>query len=821
MRSTIGIFNKLGEKVARFCGEKRKYSSESGKLSELFKVESLSTFLPFESFDQENGLFVNEHSVGFIIETMPLVGGDEHHQKLISSLFDDFYMENASLQFLFIADHRVEPFLNWWSKSSEEGILKELAKHRKTYHEKAPFAVRNFRFFLSYSIPVSKNYANIAKNVSENRDRIYRLLNTITRAHCLGPQAFLELADYMLNFKSSPELSRKRHNLLNDLSSHLMTGGKIEIEKDVVNFDDEIVFKSFNVVDTPTQWSPFQMQNLIGDSLRDNYRINHPFFLHYGVHFPNQEKEERKFKVREHLIENQGKSRYLIRLIPDLATELQECDYVRRSVNKGSKFVWTQLSCGFWCHKAKAYEAEQEIKNIFKANEFKIKSNLYIQFPHLCSILPMMWGEVVNDLKKIDCLKTTLTTECPLFVPMQGEWSGTQSPGMLFVGRRGQLLNWNPFDNKNGNYNCVVFGKSGGGKSVFMQDLIMQGLRVGARVFTLDVGRSFEKLCNLVDGQFIEFSVNSNICLNPFSKIIINDQEQKEDAVSLLRTIIVCMISPSDGKRENEKFENALIEEAINAVWENKGNKATITDVSDFLKSKDNEKAQVLGIMLTPYTSKGVYAKYFEGENNIDFKNKFVVIELEELKGKGDLQSVVLQVIMISIANQAYQGDRKTPFYICIDEAWDLLRSPQTEEFIETLARRLRKYKGSLIVGTQNVEDFFTKPGAKAAFDNSDWMCFLSQKKDSIAQLGNTGKLRNNPGMLKALDSVTKRDGEYAEVMICDPNGGYSIARPMLDRFSNLLYSTKPEEYAKIKDLTNKGLSISDAINSVLNEEGR
>lgn len=75
----------------------------------------------------------------------------------------------------------------------------------------------------------------------------------------------------------------------------------------------------------------------------------------------------------------------------------------------------------------------------------------------------MTWAEYCTDLKELNLLQTTINTECGALVPMQGEWMGTQTPGMLLVGRRGQLVNWNPFDNKAGNYNTVVVGRSGSG----------------------------------------------------------------------------------------------------------------------------------------------------------------------------------------------------------------------------------------------------------------------------------------------------------------------------------------------------------------------
>jgi conjugal transfer ATP-binding protein TraC len=222
--------------------------------------------------------------------------------------------------------------------------------------------------------------------------------------------------------------------------------------------------------------------------------------------------------------------------------------------------------------------------------------------------------------------------------------------------------------------------------------------------------------------------------------------------------------------------------------------------------------------MLIPYTKEGVYGRYFEGENNINFNKPMVVIELEELKERKDLQSVVLQIFMMTITNQMLMGDRKTPFHMCFDEAWDLLRGEQTGVFIETLARRLRKYRGSLVVGTQSINDFYKTPGALATFENSDWMCLLSQKKESVDALKDSGRLSMEGSMETALKSVTTRHGEWSEVMIYNSSYGYAIGRLIMDPFSVLLYSTQAHEYAKIQQLQREGLSIEQAIDHMIEQ---
>ena len=140
--------------------------------------------------------------------------------------------------------------------------------------------------------------------------------------------------------------------------------------------------------------------------------------------------------------------------------------------------------------------------------------------------------------------------------------------------------------------------------------------------------------------------------------------------------------------------------------------------------------------------------------------------------------------------------------------------------FIETLARRLRKYYGSLVVGTQSVNDLFSSPAAQAAFDNSDWMCLLSQKPESIEQLKKLGRISLTPLMESQLKSVKTRQGQYAEVMIYGTNG-YAIGRLLLDPYSELLYSTKANDYAKVATLRAQGLNLNDALEIILSERGK
>lgn len=821
----LSMLSNLGHRISSVFGEPSlgiaDPLSQKKEMEGLFPIPPLSKLLIYDAFDEEHGIFLNNESMGFVIECLPLVGGDDSTYKILDGLFQDTLEEGSSIQCLLWADHRIEPFLNAWKKSRQnKEIFREIAKNRADFLKENPKnAARIFRCIFSYSIPLSKDAASDLKRIVETKQKFLKTIKSLTYAFEWNAKNLIETVSGLVNFSLSRDREKKSWNPLDSISSQMNGGGKLEIAEDMLLWkkEKEVAYKSFRVTDSPEYWPFHAMQRLIGDVFRDSFRMHHPFYLHYGVHCPKKDTAEAGFWRRSQLIENQGKSSMLIRLIPELASELRECDHIRRSVNQGSRFVWTQFSTGLWAQPCEIHQAEQALKSIFKINQFNLVENSCIHLPHMLSMLPMSWAEYVKDLKDFHLLKTTITTECANFVPIQGEYGGTASPGMLLIGRRGQLLNWNPFDNKAGNYNCVVVGRSGSGKSVFMQELLLNGLSTGAKVFILDVGRSFEKMCDLLEGQKIEFSKDSDICLNPFSSINPEmDEEERETSINFLKAIIACMAAPNQGTSD---LENTLIERAIVETLEKKHNHATITDVSEWLKNQEEEDGKKLGIMLTPYTNKGIYRKYFEGECNIDFHNPMVLIELEELKNKKDFQAVVLQIFIMTIANKAFMGDRKTPFYICIDEAWDLLRGKQTGVFIETLARRLRKYNGSLVIGTQSIDDFFSTPGANAAYENSDWMCLLAQKKSSIARFSESKKIKMDDHMQFALESVTTRHGEFSEVMICDADGNYSIARLILDPFSNLLYSTKADEYSMIKDLTRSGKTIVEAIHHILEQK--
>jgi len=792
-------------------------------LETYFKYYRIGAFFPYSSFDKNKRLFLNRSTVGFVLEVLPLIGCSEGTQQQLSGIFQYILPEETNIQFLLCADPYIGDRLDRWVKgrSTHTNILEEISVMRAAYlrsfarEGRNGINVRQLRCFVS----VTRNLDDYRETTRQMQDIRERLLETLMMigapAIQLAPSELISFCEDLLspnlvsqNFCHS-HLAWNPYDPINDQVP--ASTPSIIVRKDGLYLNEgTTVLRSFNVRKYPRFWAQSIMGDLLGDPMRELLQIPCPFMIHYGVHIPKQERLQMRFLTKSSHVDRQAQSP-LAKYLPDVIEEAKENQFVRQEIANNHRFVQTNFTITLMAPHEKMARCEQALLNLYRTKGWDIKCTDYLHMQSLLISLPMTWGdEAIIDLTTSKSLKTTLSTESGNLLPIQGEWCGTESNGMLLTGRRGQLFSWFPYDNNTGNYNVAVVGRSGSGKSVFMQELMTTTLGAGGRVFVLDVGRSFQKTCHLLNGQFIEFTTKNPINVNPFSSIT-NEDKEAQNTLSLLKSVVCTMAAPTEGTTDQQ---SAFIEQAILATWQQKGPQATMTDVSAKLLAHQSEVAVSLGQMLLPYTQEGLYGQFFEGQSSVDFHKQLVVVELEELKERKDLQSVIVQMIIIHITNQMFLGDRQTPFMIVFDEAWDLLRGKQSATFVETLARRLRKYNGSLVVGTQSVNDFYASPGGLAAFENSDWLCLLSQKPESIAMLRENKRIIMTDALEEQLNSIRTKQGLFAEVMIIGPQG-HAIGRLLLDPFSRILYSTKAEEYANVKKLLDQGENLTNAIRTI------
>ena len=98
-------------------------------------------------------------------------------------------------------------------------------------------------------------------------------------------------------------------------------------------------------------------------------------------------------------------------------------------------------------------------------------------------------------------------------IPCQGEWRGSFQPCLMMAGRKGNSSLGVRLNDTN--FNTIVVGTSGSGKSVGMQGVDDEPFGMGARVVVFDLGRSFENLAIWLGVLYIRFEKNADMYINP------------------------------------------------------------------------------------------------------------------------------------------------------------------------------------------------------------------------------------------------------------------------------------------------------------------
>ena len=226
-----------------------------------------------------------------------------------------------------------------------------------------------------------------------------------------------------------------------------------------------------------------------------------------------------------------------------------------------------------------------------------------------------------------------------------------------------------------------------------------------------------------------------------------------------------------------------------------------------------------LAVQLSPFARDGAYGRHFDGRSTVNFNNDFIVLELEGLKGRKTLQSVVLLCLIFLITQDLTTGDKHTRKMVVIDEAWDLLSHKHAGTFIQNGYRRARKQNASFITITQSFADYYQNDTARAALENADIRFVLRQKEESLRFMESQKKVAFSPWEMNAIKNIRMREGEYSECLFSTPDTVPALLQIRFDPFSRLLYSSRATDVARIEALMQKGFGVTEAISSILENE--
>lgn len=835
-----------------------------------------ASLLPYLAWMEEERLFLLEgetpgkmEAIGFCLEMMPQTGASPDMADLLTTMFT-YMPKGAGIQWTLIATPLIDGFLSDYvslrqdpaaatSEADRERreLLRTLAIKQARHFiggtvdpivANQPYLLRDYRIVMSVVVPATRHDDHdLIQELVSLRETCATTLKTYHQFHRdWGPEDLINWCAVVLNPQETL-LKRQAPHINYDegkpIKEQVIAPNTVmRVTEDGLKYglpqrDNEIIARCMSVRSYPKACTLNAMGSIIGDYMQPAIGYTSPFMITIGITTQDFE-ETRAVTQMKSARATQKADSPMARFMPELQDIKHDWDIAQRSFDDGKGTVRMYHQIVLFAPPDEIARAEQAAQAVWRSRQFEIVEDTFIQIQGMLASLPMgLTPSLQRDIKNAQRLTTKTVPNAVNMAPLLAEWHGVGRPIVPLWGRRGQAMGLDIFGNVSGNYNGCVAGASGAGKSVLLNSIALHYLGIGARVWIIDIGRSFEKLCYTVGGQYLAFTPESDIRLNPFSMV-----ETIEEDLEMLIPLFEQMISPSAPLSDYERRQLGL---HIQSVWYDYGREATVDNLAyslvnncemggpnpqgadpewiEKVRAMSHEERQNfcdprirdLGVQLAPYTSAGPYGRYFQGETNVNFDNDFIVLELEELAAKKDLQAVIMFLLMYRITQNMYLT-RNRPKICILDEAWSLLGGGSSGEFIETGYRRARKYFGSFIAASQGVGDFTMSKAAEAAFNNADWLFLMRQKPESILALEKSDKLVIDESMKNMLLSVKTVHGAYSEVFVHAGQMGHGIGRVLFDPFSLLLVSSKAEDFEAVNHYRSLGYSIVEALEAVL-----
>ena len=773
--------------------------------------------LTYQRYNTKKKCYLNRDSVGCVFWCNPQVVMTDDGFHALTSFVNEVLPANALLQCTLLSTPKIGGALARWAGKRDHGVLDMTTEERQAFfrsHALTPPCDTENGLLCEVVVLVSitlprRMGADI--DIEKLASLFLSMTDTLGLSSALMPPSlllsvvrFLLHPDESLNWKDT---RWQPHTPLNEQCLH--PANAITVTKDGLHsLPSDWCINTYSVRQYPKAWNTNGMSTIIGDFFSPQKRLNTPFLWQLTLSMIEPLEAKRRALVKSARWQKLSQSvlRFCVPRAKEVADEWQA---VLKRTDTGERLVNVCCQAAVLSPQATFLSATEQFETLMRQQDWQLFPNTYLHYPLYLTFLPMQTAPVWKDLKRMGRLKTLLSEQAVSLLPLQGEYKGSTSPLMLLTGRRGQVSFWDPFDNPHGNYNTAIIGKSRSGKSVFMQELASSVLAGGGQVFIIDLGRSFEKSCHYLGGTFIEFDREHPMSLNPFTHITSFDE-----SLVMLKPVIAAMAAPKGNLGD---VEASLLEQAVKVTFETYQQRSSLTHVAKWLAEHPDKRAKDCATLLYPFTMDGMYGTFFNGECQLDLSAPYIVLELDGLKGQRDCQAVVLMLLIYHMTTALMAGDRHQKKLVIIDEAWDLLNGEFGGHFIETGCRRAAKYNGAFVTATQSRRDYDKTPAARAALENSDWTIYFAQKPQAVEEANDNTNRQQTPFFNQCLKSLTTKRDNYAECWIQGTNGG-SIYRLWLDAFSRLLYSSRAEDHARIKEVQATGLSLKDAIRKVIAE---
>lgn len=341
------------------------------------------------------------------------------------------------------------------------------------------------------------------------------------------------------------------------------------------------------------------------------------------------------------------------------------------------------------------------------------------------------------------------------------------------------------------NSNMIIFATSGAGKSYFVKLEALRSLMTGTEAIIIDPESEYKPLAEAVGGEYISFAFGSSAKINPFDLAQVREEGENQLGLKILSLhslmkVIMGAITPT---------QEALLDRALVMTYRAKGitmdpdtqgkEPPLMEDLYKTLIGMEVPDALDLAARIEKFV-RGSFVGIFDKQTNINITNPFTVFSVK------DLQDAIRPIAMFIILDYIWTRVKKDlkKRILIVDEAWLMMRYPDTAQFLWSVVKRARKYFLGLTTITQDVEDFLSQDIGKAIVTNSALQVLLKQSPAAIDRIGEVFYLSQGEKQLLLAANV----GEG--IFFAGPH--HAPIRVVASEEENKLITTKPAEVAKV-----------------------
>ena len=422
---------------------------------------------------------------------------------------------------------------------------------------------------------------------------------------------------------------------------------------------------------------------------------------------------------------------------------------------------------------AKTYEEllwrKQQMIDMLKSMDMYLSDCRFQQEAALRSVMPFL--QISPSLQK-KTQRNVLTSGAASTYMFTSFEMSDDSGVLLGVNRHNNsLCIVDLFNTKiNKNANLTMCGTSGAGKTFTLQLLALRMRMRGIQCYIIAPikGHEFKRACSKIGGEFIKIAPGSPHCINvmeirhtisPEMELI--DEVDYNDMDSMLARkiqqlmIFFSLLIPDMTNEEEQMLDEALIK-TYNEFGITHDNNSLYEDAS--CTPPKLKKMPILGdlhkhLLENPMTARVAAivsrfvtgsAQSFNRQTNVDLTNKYIVLDLSELKGK--LLPVGMMIALDYVWDNI-KADRTKKKAIMIDEIWQLIGASSNKmaaEFCLEIFKIIRGFGGAAIAATQDLSDFFSLDDGKygrAIINNSKNKIILNLEQDEAQYVQDVLKL--------------------------------------------------------------------------------